>query len=395
MAFATCPACGLKHTQRADGVCPRCGNWVNADAPAVAVPLPADAAAMGLCQACGASAPTCPVTFRQNIGIIVMRFQRKVSGQLCTDCVDRYFWKMTGTTFLVGWIGIVSLIVTPFFLIFNIRDFLSARRKFRLAGVGVDSRLALAALIVGLLSLIVCSPLVLPALIGIGLGLWALIRARRHPETYGGTVPALLGIAVSGASLMLMVLLTGLVLWSDSGRSDPAEAALRDADYKVSDAKDAQALGNTEDARTMSADVNEFCQNFGQFITKMQGKPLPSASTEPPCVTYVEARADKVCFLVRVPNLRQFSKETVESSAELFWQKARITAKKTYGRDDMKVAVGLRGRMLYGGLAIGVASGEKPTHTDTESAAYPSLLREFFAPLPSKAPAARPAASPR
>jgi Domain of unknown function (DUF4190) len=344
---------------------------------------------MGLCQSCGATVPTCPVTFRQNIGAIVMRFQRRVSGELCTDCVDRHFWKMTGTTLAVGWLGVVSLIVTPFLLVLNIKQFVSARRRFRLAGVGLDSRLALAALVVGLLSLLVCSPLVLPALIGIVLGLVAIVRARREPETYGGMVPALVGIAAGASSLVLMAVLVSLLLWNESERKDPAEAALRDADWKVDQAPGEQALGNSTQAQAMSAEVNDFCKNLGQLITKLQGRPLPSGSADSSCVTYVEARADKVCFLVHVPNLRNFAKETMESSTDLFWQRARVAAKKAYGRDDVKVAVGLRGRVLYGGVAVGLASAEKPTLV-IGSAAYPEPLREFFAGPASNEPPARP-----
>lgn len=368
---------------------------VTSATPAFATePVSAEAAVMGMCQSCGVMAPLCPVTFRQNTGAVVMRFYRTVKGQLCTDCVDRHFWKMTGTTFALGWWGIVSLIVTPFFLVLNIRDFVSARRKFRLAGSGVDSRLALAALVVGILSLFVCSPLVLPALIAIVLGLVAVVRARRNPEIYGGTVPALLGVAGGGASLVLMLVLAGLFVWSESGRQDPAEAALRDADWKVDQAKGEQALGNSTSAQAMSGEMNEFCKNLGQLIAKL-GQPLPPASTDSPCVTYVETRADKVCFLVHVPNLRRFSDDMVKSSAELFWQKARVTAKKNLGRDDIKVGVGLRGNILYGGTAVGLASGEKPALVDTSSSAYPESLREFFAPLVVNGASVRPSVSPR
>jgi hypothetical protein len=332
-------------------------------------------AVMGVCQSCGAKVPTYPVTFRQNIGAIVIRFQRKVSGQLCTDCVDRHFWKMTGTTFAIGWLGLVSLIVTPFFLVLNIRDFLNARREFRVAGVGVDSRLALAALLAGLLSLFVCSPLVVPALVGIVLGVVALVRTRRDPESYGGTVPALLGIAASGASLVLIAVFVILLVLNEA--KDPGERALRDADWKLDKATGEQSLGNSPQAYAMAVEVNDFCKNLGPLITKMGGPP-GSGSADSRCVTYVEARPDKVCFLVHVPNLRQFSKQNVESAAGLFWQSARITAKKSYGRDDLKVAVGLRGSMLYGGVAVGMASGVKPTAVDTSALAYPPRLWEFF-----------------
>lgn len=73
-----------------------------------------------ICQACGVEAETKYVSFHQNIGALVMRFPSSISGNLCKGCAGKYFWRMTGTTLLLGWWGVISFIVTPFFLINNI-----------------------------------------------------------------------------------------------------------------------------------------------------------------------------------------------------------------------------------------------------------------------------------
>lgn len=76
------------------------------------------------CQGCGIEAPTKQVCFYQNIGALVMRFHSGVEGELCKRCIHKHFWKMSLTTLFLGPWGIISLIVTPFFLLNNIFRYL-------------------------------------------------------------------------------------------------------------------------------------------------------------------------------------------------------------------------------------------------------------------------------
>ena len=73
-----------------------------------------------VCQDCGVHAETKYVSFHQNIGALVMRFSQKVEGELCKSCIKRHFWTMTLITFLFGWWGIISFVLTPFFLLNNV-----------------------------------------------------------------------------------------------------------------------------------------------------------------------------------------------------------------------------------------------------------------------------------
>jgi hypothetical protein len=79
-----------------------------------------------ICQACGVEAPSKQVEFYQNVGALVMRFHRSVKGKLCKRCIHANFWKMSGITLAVGWLGTISIIVAPFFLINNIARYLGA-----------------------------------------------------------------------------------------------------------------------------------------------------------------------------------------------------------------------------------------------------------------------------
>src|SRR5262249_31048333 len=73
-----------------------------------------------ICQACGIEAPTKYVAFYQNIGAIVLRFSKSVEGNLCKSCIHQYFWQFTATNCILGWWGMISLIVTPFFILNNV-----------------------------------------------------------------------------------------------------------------------------------------------------------------------------------------------------------------------------------------------------------------------------------
>lgn len=73
-----------------------------------------------ICQCCGVEAEAKHVAFYQNIGALVMRFPSSIEGRLCKSCIHKHFWRMTTTTLVLGWWGVISFIVTPFFLLNNI-----------------------------------------------------------------------------------------------------------------------------------------------------------------------------------------------------------------------------------------------------------------------------------
>src|SRR5580658_6383697 len=72
-----------------------------------------------ICQLCGIEAPSRQVEFHQNVGALVMRFHRQIRGRLCKSCVHKKYWQMTGRTLAVGWLGFVSLVIAPIFIVSN------------------------------------------------------------------------------------------------------------------------------------------------------------------------------------------------------------------------------------------------------------------------------------
>ena len=72
------------------------------------------------CQTCGVEAPTKYVEFHRNIGLLFLRLSASIKGDLCKRCIHKHFWEMTLVTIFLGWWGVISFLVTPFFLLNNV-----------------------------------------------------------------------------------------------------------------------------------------------------------------------------------------------------------------------------------------------------------------------------------
>lgn len=77
-----------------------------------------------MCQCCGVEAETKYVAFYQNIGMLIMRQSRSIEGELCKSCINEHFWRFTAINVTLGWWGMISMIVTPFFILNNVGRYL-------------------------------------------------------------------------------------------------------------------------------------------------------------------------------------------------------------------------------------------------------------------------------
>ena len=82
---------------------------------------------LSTCEYCGKIAPVQYSSFNQNIGFLISRRHDWIEGDLCRDCIEYLFWRMTATTLLLGWWGLVSIFATPGYLLGNITSYLEAR----------------------------------------------------------------------------------------------------------------------------------------------------------------------------------------------------------------------------------------------------------------------------
>jgi hypothetical protein len=85
--------------------------------------------AIGRCQVCGNMRQTTLVKFHRNIGMVVLRQTRSIQGNMCKTCVRSKFWDFTLKNLLLGPWGVISLIVTPIYLVMNIVEYAGASKK--------------------------------------------------------------------------------------------------------------------------------------------------------------------------------------------------------------------------------------------------------------------------
>ena len=90
-----------------------------------------DVNSMGRCQLCGNMRQTTPVTFHRNIGMLVVRQTRSLQGNMCKTCIGNKFWEFTLKNIVFGPWGVISLVVTPIYLITNTISYIGARQKLR------------------------------------------------------------------------------------------------------------------------------------------------------------------------------------------------------------------------------------------------------------------------
>ncbi|MGE0787671.1 MAG: hypothetical protein AB7S26_18495 [Sandaracinaceae bacterium] len=75
---------------------------------------------MSTCELCGVYGPCKRVTFFQNVGVLIMRFPRTLSGSLCKRCIDSNFVRMSAISFFFGWWGVISFFYTAVTLPLNV-----------------------------------------------------------------------------------------------------------------------------------------------------------------------------------------------------------------------------------------------------------------------------------
>ncbi len=80
------------------------------------------------CHSCAQEGPTKRVTFRQNIGVVLLRFTTDKEGRFCKTCLRHHFWRTTLVTLVFGWWGLLSFFVTLFILPANVLTMLRAAR---------------------------------------------------------------------------------------------------------------------------------------------------------------------------------------------------------------------------------------------------------------------------
>ncbi|OGJ02045.1 hypothetical protein A3G98_01030 [Candidatus Nomurabacteria bacterium RIFCSPLOWO2_12_FULL_37_8] len=125
-----CKKCGNKLLGK-EKFCGKCGNGVAIQLnPEVQEPENHFSETnQNLCEVCGQPGELKYVVFYENRGAIVMRYHREIRGNLCKSCIDKYFWKFTLITLCIGWLGVISFIVAPFYILNNVFRYIGTKIK--------------------------------------------------------------------------------------------------------------------------------------------------------------------------------------------------------------------------------------------------------------------------
>ena len=219
-----------------------------------------------VCRLCRRPAATRQVVFRQNVGVILLRFTKKVEGPLCRPCIESTFSGMTLTTFFAGWWGLISFFATPFILLSNILEYTNATRSPELRNVPSSAK--------GRNAIVAMAALTALAVVG--------------------------GFTVVVAALALVATTPSRSRQAGRGADGGADG-LREAEAKILAYQGTAAFGNTKEAERYAAVYSEKMALVRRIaFTGGRDESAPSL-TEGRFLTYCEVRQGKVCFLVHVP----------------------------------------------------------------------------------------------
>ena len=71
------------------------------------------------------------VAFYRNVGMLFQRQTFSAKGCLCRSCIHKAFWEYTLKNLLLGWWGIISVVITPVYFVMNLFVYLTALYKLR------------------------------------------------------------------------------------------------------------------------------------------------------------------------------------------------------------------------------------------------------------------------
>ncbi len=166
----------------------------------------------------------------------------------------------------------------------------------------------------------------------------------------------------------------------------PSEAALKEASSSIASNHGVTAFGNSESARELAKAYSALLKVIAATAFT-GGKASALSTSKGEMLVHCQLSGDGCAFLVHVPELRQYRGEVREQLTSLAWQAAQsLVARQP--TPPQRLAIGLRGGILYGPIAIGRASGPPASKVDANRA-LPSELVPFFTVEPTAtAPAA-------
>ena len=161
------------------------------------------------------------------------------------------------------------------------------------------------------------------------------------------------------------------------GAPVPGEAAFNNANRLITIHTDKTAFGNGPEAVKLAERFGSTLKVF-RHIAFTEGNASGPTLTNGEFLTFCQLTDGAVLFLVHVPELRHFTEDAQASLLKLAWTTARSVTKDIRGARELKLGVGLRGVLLYGGVAVGSASSAHAAQLNTGTSEPVETLYPFF-----------------
>lgn len=224
-----------------------------------------------------------------------------------------------------------------------------------------------------------------PSFAAVVLGHVALVQIGRSQGALYGRLFAGIGLFVGYivflASVAMIVLAMTAPAWQPKFKFDrrtrPASTvqadALSDVERAIATDNGGIAHGNSPAAKKLAEQFSVRMKELRDIgFTKSKNKIQLSGGN---FITHCELHPGKCAFVVHVPSYRNFAEDAKETLAGIAWKVAQETVADSMEPGD-KLAVGMKGTMLYGAVMTGTVaeqnSGPDMKSTDQE------LLKPFF-----------------
>lgn len=168
-----------------------------------------------------------------------------------------------------------------------------------------------------------------------------------------------------------------------SAQIGSGEAGFEAANRQIMIKTGSAARGNSEAAIRLAEKFSEEIHTLREaFFTKRKRKPLVSLSSGQ-FLTYCRLDDQACVFLVHVPDLRKFTKQAKSDLADLAWATAQQVARANLENPPRKLALGLRGVILYDTTMTGKLQAEDELEADgiearRSGSGSEELLYSFF-----------------
>ncbi len=237
--------------------------------------------------------------------------------------------------------------------------------------------LALPVFLLGLIGLLFF-PLAFIALV---LGVVCLIGIKSSRGLKTGKGLAITGTALAVISLAIVAFIAQNVADAEplaTGKAVTPEATLAIAEANIMTANKGVAYSNSQEGLAMAKRFSELFKDFSEEATD-------ALSERHEFVTHCQIHDDSVAFLVHVPKLRKFDKESKERFCETAWQLAGLVLTESQavpvGTD---LAVGVKGNLLYQNIYFGkfeIPIEEEPQGVEAMNKDQ-AKLEKFFKGIP-------------